>query len=72
MIILDTNVLGALMRIAPEAPVVAWLDRQPAVVPPRRSGLGAYPLRRPLLQARQRNRANNYQRNFAWLRRANA
>lgn len=30
MIILDTNVLSALMRRAPEAPVVAWLDRQPA------------------------------------------
>jgi hypothetical protein len=30
MIILDTNVLGALMHIAPDAPVVAWLDRQPA------------------------------------------
>ena len=30
MIILDTNVLGALMRTAPEAPVVAWLNRQPA------------------------------------------
>jgi toxin FitB len=30
MIILDTNVLSALMRMAPEAPVVAWLDRQPA------------------------------------------
>ena len=30
MIILDTNVLSALMRTAPEAPVVAWLDRQPA------------------------------------------
>jgi len=30
MIILDTNVLGALMRTAPEAVVVAWLDRQPA------------------------------------------
>lgn len=30
MIILDTNVLGALMRTAPEARVVAWLDRQPA------------------------------------------
>jgi predicted nucleic acid-binding protein len=29
MIILDTNVLSALMRQAPEAPVVAWLDRQP-------------------------------------------
>ena len=28
MIILDTNVLSALMRKAPEAPVVAWLDRQ--------------------------------------------
>jgi predicted nucleic acid-binding protein len=25
MIILDTNVLSALMRKAPEAPVVAWL-----------------------------------------------
>ncbi len=30
MIILDTNVLSALMRTAPEAPVVKWLDRQPA------------------------------------------
>jgi predicted nucleic acid-binding protein len=30
MIILDTNVLSALMRTRPEAPVVAWLDRQPA------------------------------------------
>ena len=30
MIILDTNVLSALMRRAPEARVVAWLDRQPA------------------------------------------
>jgi toxin FitB len=30
VIILDTNVLGALMRTAPEAVVVAWLDRQPA------------------------------------------
>ncbi len=30
MIILDTSVLSALMRIAPEASVVAWLDRQPA------------------------------------------
>jgi predicted nucleic acid-binding protein len=30
MIILDTNVLSALMRTIPEAPVVAWLDRQPA------------------------------------------
>ena len=30
MIILDTNVLSALMRQAPEAPVVAWLDRQPS------------------------------------------
>ena len=30
MIILDTNVLSALMRTAPDAPVVAWLDRQPA------------------------------------------
>jgi toxin FitB len=30
MIILDTNVLSALMRKLPDAPVVAWLDRQPA------------------------------------------
>ena len=30
MIMLDTNILSALMRTAPEAPVVAWLDRQPA------------------------------------------
>jgi len=30
MIILDTNILSALMRTAPEALVVAWLDRQPA------------------------------------------
>ena len=30
MIILDTNVLSALMRTTPEARVVAWLDRQPS------------------------------------------
>lgn len=30
MTILDTNVLSALMRTAPDPPVVAWLDRQPA------------------------------------------
>ena len=30
MIMLDTNVLSALMRTNPEAAVVAWLDRQPA------------------------------------------
>ena len=30
MIILDTNVLSALMRSAAEPLVVAWLDRQPA------------------------------------------
>lgn len=30
MIILDTNVLSALMRTAPEAAIVDWLDRQPA------------------------------------------
>ncbi len=30
MIILDTNVLGALMRSVPNAAVVRWLDRQPA------------------------------------------
>ena len=30
MIILDTNVLSALMRTRPDAEVAAWLDRQPA------------------------------------------
>ena len=30
MIVLDTNVLSALMRTNPETVVVAWLDRQPA------------------------------------------
>jgi predicted nucleic acid-binding protein len=30
MIILDTNVLAALMRTVPEVSVVAWLDRQSA------------------------------------------
>jgi predicted nucleic acid-binding protein len=30
MIIMDTNVLSALMRTAPEPSVVRWLDRQPA------------------------------------------
>jgi hypothetical protein len=30
VIILDTNVLSALMRKSPEAVVVAWLDRQPS------------------------------------------
>ena len=30
MIILDTNVLSALMREEPDVPVVGWLDRQPA------------------------------------------
>lgn len=30
MIILDTSVLSALMRTAPEAAVVTWLDNQPA------------------------------------------
>lgn len=30
MIILDTNVLSALMRTEPEAAVVRWLDHQPA------------------------------------------
>jgi len=29
MIVLDTNVLSALMRQNPEQPVVDWLDRQP-------------------------------------------
>lgn len=30
MIVLDTNVLSALMRTTPDATVVEWLDRQPA------------------------------------------
>ena len=30
MILLDTNVLSALMQQAPDAQVVAWLDDQPA------------------------------------------
>jgi predicted nucleic acid-binding protein len=30
VIILDTNVLSALMRTTPERAVVGWLDRQPA------------------------------------------
>jgi predicted nucleic acid-binding protein len=30
VIILDTNVLGALMQPAPDTAVVRWLDRQPA------------------------------------------
>jgi predicted nucleic acid-binding protein len=30
VIILDTNVLSSLMRTRPDAPVVNWLDRQPA------------------------------------------
>jgi predicted nucleic acid-binding protein len=30
VIILDTNVLSALMRVAPEATVLEWLDRQPS------------------------------------------
>jgi len=30
MIILDTNVLGALMHTIPNATVVSWLNRQPA------------------------------------------
>jgi toxin FitB len=30
MIVLDTNVLSAVMRTTPEAAVVDWLDRQPA------------------------------------------
>jgi hypothetical protein len=29
MIVLDTNVLSALMRETPDPPVIAWLDRQP-------------------------------------------
>jgi len=29
MIVLDTNVLSALMRQRPEQPVIDWLDRQP-------------------------------------------
>jgi len=31
VIILDTDVLSALMRSAPEPAVVRWLDRQPAI-----------------------------------------
>ncbi len=30
MIILDTNVLSALMRTSPDPEVIAWLDEQPA------------------------------------------
>jgi len=30
MIVLDTNVISALMRKEPETPVVKWLDAQPA------------------------------------------
>jgi predicted nucleic acid-binding protein len=30
MIVIDTNVLSALMRAVPEPPVVEWLDRQAA------------------------------------------
>ncbi len=30
MIILDTNVLSALMRVRPEASVVAWMDKHPS------------------------------------------
>ncbi|MGH6636072.1 MAG: type II toxin-antitoxin system VapC family toxin [Gammaproteobacteria bacterium] len=30
MIVLDTNVLSALMQEQPEATVITWLDRQPA------------------------------------------
>ncbi|MGB8630708.1 MAG: PIN domain-containing protein, partial [Xanthobacteraceae bacterium] len=30
MIILDTNVLSALMHLGPDPAVVAWLDQQPA------------------------------------------
>jgi predicted nucleic acid-binding protein len=30
MIILDTNVLSALMRVQPDPIVISWLDRQPA------------------------------------------
>jgi toxin FitB len=30
VLILDTNVLGALMRAVPDPTVVGWLDRQPA------------------------------------------
>jgi hypothetical protein len=31
MIVLDTNVISALMRKEPEKPVVKWLDAQPAM-----------------------------------------
>jgi predicted nucleic acid-binding protein len=29
MIVIDTNVLSALMRVRPDAPLVEWLDEQP-------------------------------------------
>jgi len=29
MIVIDTNVFSALMQVAPEPKVIAWLDRQP-------------------------------------------
>lgn len=61
MIILDTNVLSALMADAPEPAVVTWLDRQPAesiwittvTLFEARFGLGALPAgrRRRQLQA---------------------
>jgi len=31
MIILDTNVISALMRHSPDAEITAWLDRQPQI-----------------------------------------
>ncbi len=32
MIILDTNVLSALMRQVPDQHVITWLDRQPRTI----------------------------------------
>ena len=32
MIVLDTNVISALMRKVPDAKVLAWLDRQPRIL----------------------------------------
>jgi len=29
MVILDTNVISELMHVAPDAKVIAWMDRQP-------------------------------------------
>jgi predicted nucleic acid-binding protein len=59
VIILDTNVLGALMRSLPDATVVTWLDRQPAesvwitsiTLFETRFGLALLPSRRQALES---------------------